>query len=721
MTARVPATAKILYGGDYNPEQWPRDVWEEDYAAFGKAAIDTVTLNVFAWSHLQPDEDTYDFSRLDAIVGRAVGAGAHVVLATATGALPPWLAHRYPEVNRTDFEGRRHVYGQRHNACPSSPVFRRMSAALADRIAERYTGTPGLVAWHVGNEYGGACYCENCAAGFRGWLRERYGTLERLNEAWNTMFWSHLFSDWEQIVPPSALSEHWRGPDHTAFQGITLDYLRFMSDAMLRNFRDEKAAIRRHDADTPVTTNFMGMFRPIDYHRWAADLDFASWDNYPPGPREHARMALAHDLMRGLKDGAPFWVMEQTPTITASRGVNPVKRPGVLRLWSWQAVAHGADAVLYFQLRQSRGACEKYHGAVLDHGGRTDTRAFREVAELGREFGELGGAVLGARTPARVALLFDWDSWWAAEITDGLNRHVKYPAVVLAYYRALWRAGAQIDVVPQSSDLSGYDVVVAPLLHLLKGDVAERLGAVVARGGTALATFWSGRVDEDDNAYLMDVPGPLAGLFGIRVEETDSGEPGAVNPVTLRMPGAAATPGQLATGAATAGAAAGFPGADRGTDLAEGDTVVDGTLVFEVIVPDGAETAGTYGADFYAGAPAVTRHRPDGVTGGEAWYVGTALDDDGVGWVVRRVLERHDLVGPYAAWPDVELAIRERDGERWSFVLNHGTRDVEVPAHTSGTDLLTGRHVVRGEALVLAPTEVLILRENEDRGTDPGT
>ncbi|GAB3175405.1 hypothetical protein GCM10027059_49020 [Myceligenerans halotolerans] len=729
MTARVPATTKILYGGDYNPEQWPRDVWEEDYAAFGKAAIDTVTLNVFAWSHLQPEEDTYDFSRLDAIVERAVGAGATIVLATATGALPPWLAQRHPEVNRTDFEGRRHVYGQRHNACPSSPVFRRLSEALADRIAERYTGTPGLVAWHVGNEYGGACYCENCAAGFRGWLRERYGTLDRLNAAWNTMFWSHLFSDWEQIVPPSALSEHWRGPDHTAFQGITLDYLRFMSDAMLRNFRDEKAAIRRHDPDTPVTTNFMGMFRPIDYHRWAADLDFASWDNYPPGPREHARMAFAHDLMRGLKGGAPFWVMEQTPTITASRDVNPVKRPGVLRLWSWQAVAHGADAVLYFQLRQSRGACEKYHGAVLDHAGRTDTRAFREVAELGREFRELGGAVLGARTPARVALLFDWDSWWAAEITDGLNRHVKYPAVVLAYHRALWRAGAQLDVVPQTADLTGYDVVVAPLLHLLKGDVAERLEAVVACGGTVLATFWSGRVDEDDNAFLMDVPGPLAGLFGLRVDETDSGEPGAVNPVTLRLPpdggppGESGPPGQPGPSPAASDTGGSGDGTGSSPDRADaggrGDVVVDGTLVFELIVADGAEPVGTYGADFYAGTPAVTRHRPDGV-GGEAWYVGTALDDDGVGWVVRRALERHGLVGPYASWPDVELTVRERDGERWSFVLNHGTGEVEVPAHASGTDLLTGRQVVRGETLLLAPNEVVLLRESEEGDADGG-
>ncbi|MEU4387167.1 beta-galactosidase [Promicromonospora sp. NPDC023805] len=677
--------SKILYGGDYNPEQWPRDVWEEDYAAFDLATIDTVTLNVFSWATVQPDEDTYDFAQLDEIVARAVEGGRGIVLATSTGALPPWLAHRHPEVERTDFQGRRHVYGQRHNACPSSPVYRCLSAELAGRIAQRYAGTPGLVAWHVGNEYGGfdgGCWCDLCAAGFRDWLRERYGLLERLNEAWNAAFWSHTFTDWEQIVPPNMLSEHWRGQDHTAFQGITLDYRRFMSDAMLRNYRDEKARIREHDAATPVTTNFMGMFRHIDYHRWAEDLDFASWDNYPPGPRDHARMALAHDLMRGLKDGAPFWVMEQTPTVTASRDVNPVKRPGVLRLWSWQAVAHGADAVLYFQMRQSRGASEKYHGAVLDHAGRTDTRSFREIAGLGAEFSALGDAVLGARTPARVALLFDWDSWWTAEMTDGLNRHVKYPAVVVAYYRALWSAGAQVDVVPVTADLSRYDVVVAPLLHMLKDDAAERLEAVVERGGSLLTTFWSGRADEDANAYLMDAPGPLGRVLGVRVEETDSAEPGVANPVTLQDP-----------------------------DQRDG-LVSDATLVFELLVPDGADVVGTYGAEFYAGTPAVTRNRPGGPDGGEAWYVATGLDDAGVEWVVRRVLDRHGLVGPYADTPDVELAVRSKDGVRFAFVLSHAAEPVEVAAHASGVDLLTGRTVRRGENLVLNPTDVLLLRED---------
>ncbi|SEE25419.1 beta-galactosidase [Ruania alba] len=679
----APRTSKVLYGGDYNPEQWPAEVWDADYAAFELARIDTLTLGVFTWSLLQPDEETYDFTALDAAVQRAVAEDRQIVLATATGAMPPWLGKNYPDANRTDFEGRRHVYGQRHNHCPSSPAFRRLATALADRIAERYAGTPGLVAWHVGNEYGGpdgSCYCENCAAGYREWLAERYGSLEALNEAWNTTFWSHRYTAWDQIEVPSALSEHWRGPNHTAFQGHTLDFRRFMSEALLRNFRDEKERIRAHDSGTPVTTNFMGTFRPIDYHRWSEHLDFATWDNYPPGRDKHVRMAFTHDLMRGLKDGEPFWVMEQTPTITASRDVNPVKRPGVLGLWSWQGIAHGADAMLYFQMRAARGACEKYHGAVLDHAGRTDSRPFREVARLGEELEQLGDAVIGARTPAKVALIVDWDNWWATEITDGFNRHVSYLATVLGYYDAVWQAGAQADVVPMTADLTGYDVVLAPQLHLLKGDIAERLHAVAERGGTVLTSFWAGRVDESTNAYLMDAPGPLAPTFGIRVEEIDSAEPGETNPVTM--------------------------------DLEAGPVDSDASLVMELIVPTGAETIGTYGADFYAGTPAVTRNT---VGKGHAWYIGAGLEATGLRAVLLQVFGRHGLVGPYADVVDLEHAVRERQTggrtERVHFLLHHGDREVQVPAHVDATDLLTGAAVRAGEPLTLDPTDVLVLLE----------
>ena len=434
-----PKLSKIAYGGDYAPEQWPTKIWDADYAAFDQAHIDTLTVGVFMWSLLQPNAQTYNLAPLEEILDRAHAEGRQICLGTATAALPPWLGTEHPEVNRTDFQGRVHGYGQRHNACHSSKIYRQYAAALAGKIAERFGDHPALIAWHVNNEYGGfdgGCWCELCAAEFRLWLQKRYGSLKAVNAAWNTTFWSHHYTDWEQIVPPNMLTEHWRDRNHTAFHGITLDYRRFTTDNMLRTYREEKAAIRAH-SDRPVTTNFMGMFVHLDYHRWADDLDFASWDNYPPDQDSASRMALANDLMRGLKAGQSFWLMEQTPSITASREVNPVKRPGMMRLWSWQAIAHGADATLFFQMRQSRGACEKYHGAVLGHGGRTDTRTFREVEQLGADLEAAGSTLVGARTPARTALLFDWDSWWSLEIADALNRHVSYSDVMTDWYHAL--------------------------------------------------------------------------------------------------------------------------------------------------------------------------------------------------------------------------------------------------------------------------------------------
>lgn len=674
----LPVTPSTPFGGDYNPEQWPEHVWKDDYRLFDAARIDTLTLGVFVWAKTQPAEHTYDFTVLDRAVDEAEAQGRRICLATGTGAHPAWLARAHPDVTRTDFEGRKHRFGQRHNSCPSSPAFRRLSAELAGRVAERYAGRSSVIAWHIGNEYGGACYCDLCAAGFRDWLRARYGTLAALNSAWYTDFWSHTFYDWDEIEPPSALTEHWRGPDHTAFQGITLDYLRFMSDAMLANFRDEKAAIRRFSPDLPVTTNFMGMYRPIDYHRWAEHLDFASWDNYPPENTTPAWMGLSHDLMRGLKDGQPFWLMEQAPTTTACRDVNPVKRPGVMRLWSWQAIAHGADAILYFQMRASRGASEKLFGAVINHAGRDDTRVFREVAALGAELEDFGAVALGARTPAKVALLFDWDSWWTLEISDGPNRHVRYPQVVLSYYRALWEAGVDVDVVPVTAALDGYDVVVAPALHMVKGDLAERLEAVARRGGSVLASYLSGRVDESDNAFLADVPGPLAPLMGIRIDEWDAREPDFTNPVLI----------------------------GSGPDAVESAA----RLVFELVIPQGAEVIGSYQADFYAGTPAVTRNS---YGAGHGWYVAAGLDQAGVDRVVRQVLDTAGVATRHPGLPQLETAARVApDGTRLLFLLNHGDQPVTAPAGVGGTDLLTGDTFAAGEPITLDGHGVRVLREH---------
>lgn len=328
---------KMLYGGDYNPEQWPEDTWEEDMRLLKLAHIDTVTLNVFSWASLQPDENTYCFEKLDKIMELVKKHGMKVCLATSTGAHPAWMARKYPDILRTEFSGMRRKFGGRHNSCPNSPTYRKYSVRLASKLAERYKNYDNIVAWHISNEYGGECYCENCEKAFRVWLKDRYQTIDELNRAWNTAFWGHTMYDWDDAVLPNMLSEHFAF-ERTTFQGISLDY-----------------------------------------QKWAKELDFVSWDNYPANEDSIASIALRHDLMRGIKQGKPFALMEQTPGVTNWLPYNALKRPGVMRLWSYQAVAHGADTVMFFQMKRSIGACEKYHGAVIDHVGNENTRVFRRT------------------------------------------------------------------------------------------------------------------------------------------------------------------------------------------------------------------------------------------------------------------------------------------------------------------------------------------------------
>ena len=657
----------IHYGGDYNPEQWPKHVWDADAGLFDQAAVTTVSIGIFAWSLLQPGPDSYDFTVLDEILDHLDAHGTRYLIATGTAAVPPWLATAHPDVCRTDFEGRVHRYGQRHNACPSSPAYRELSARLAGRLAERYRDRPGLVAWHVNNEYGGQCYCGLCEQGFRTWLKQRYGTLAALNHAWWTRFWGHVYTDWDQIQAPSMLTEHWKGPRYTAFNATTLDYKRFQTDAICGNFVDEKQAIRRH-SDAPCTTNLMGAYEPLDYFTFAPHLDFVSWDSYPQYDDDRAMNALMHDLMRGLKGGQPFWLMEQTPSSTSSRDTSPMRRPGELSFYSYQAVAHGADAVMYFQMRASRGACEKWHGAVIWHGGRGDTRHFREVAELGHELSGLG-ELAGARTPARVALVFDWHAWWAQQLSDGPNRHVDYKAVMASWHAAFRRRGIDVDVVASDSSFDGYDVVAAPLLYLVRDGVAEALTAAAHRGASVWTGFLSGRVDSSDLAFLDVWPGPLKDLCGIRIDETDGRVPDWSNGVVV-----------------------------------DGRTY-DARLVFDIVATEGAEVVGTYAADWYAGLPALTRHQ---VGAGEGWYLATVGDDDLLDLVVDRLASRHGLGSPLAV-AGVEVSTRRRDDVTWRFVACWD-EPREITVDRACRELRRGVDLAAGDILRLAPYQVAVLR-----------
>ena len=677
-----PKLPKIWYGGDYNPDQWPREIWDEDMRLFRLAYVDVATLPVFSWALLQPEEERYNFAFLDEILELMAKNGIYACLATSTAAHPAWMARRYPDVLRVDFHGRKRRFGARHNSCPNSPTYRYYSAKLAGKLAERYKDHPTLLVWHVSNEYGGYCYCDNCAKAFRVWLQKRYGSLDVVNERWNTRFWGHTFYDWEEIVPPNILSEHLSEFDQTrtAFQGISLDYNRFQSDSLLECYLGEYRAIKEHTPDVWVTTNFMGTYKPLDYFKWAKYLDVVSWDNYPSNRTDAASIAFRHDLMRGLKGGQPFMLMEQTPNQQNWQPHNALKRPGVLRLWSYQAVAHGADTVMYFQLRQSRGACEKFHGALISHAGHERTRVFRECQELGRELNELGDAIIDATIEAKIAILFDWENWWALEYSSGPSVDLKYVPQVEAYYAACWGQKLAVDIVHPEMDLSRYDVVIAPVLYMLRPGFAEKIQAFVERGGSFLTTFMSGIVDENDLVVLGGYPGELRELLGIWVEETDALFPQMRNEVVVESP----PPGLEAL-------------ADR----------YEARLICDVVHAEGAEVVGRFGADFYAGAPALTRRR---LGRGWAWYVATAPEPLLIQRLVAHLAESHGIQ-PVAHAPEgVEVTRRVKGGVGYTFFLNHNEVAVEVDVGERPRLELLGK-VERSGKVVLPPRGVMIFKD----------
>ncbi|MEK4978686.1 beta-galactosidase [Bacillus sp. FSL K6-6540] len=660
---------KILYGGDYNPEQWARGVWEEDMRLFKLAGIDIATVNVFSWARNQPDEETYRFEWLDDVLDMLHANGVRACLGTGTAAHPAWMARAYPDVLTVDSQGRKKKYGRRHNSCPNSPTFRLYSERMARKLAERYKDHPALLLWHVNNEMGWRCYCDNCEQAFRVWLRERYETLDALNNAWYTSFWGHTFYDWEEIVLPSQQSEHFSafGHEATAFPAMSIDYDRFNSDSFLACYQLERDAIKAVIPDAVVTTNFQsnGTYKPLDYFKWAKEMDVVALDSYPESGTPMSQIAMRHDLMRGLKQGKPFLLMEQSPSQLNWREVNPLKRPGVMRLWSYQAVARGAEAVMFFQLRRSAGAFEKFHGAVIDHAGHEHTRVFQECAELGQELQRLGDALIGARTASKVAIVFDWDNWWALEHSSGPTTRLKYLQQIQRYYDAFYSLNVQVDMIGTETRLDEYALVVAPVLYMVKPGFAEKLETYAASGGTFVTTFFSGIVQETDLVTLGGYPGELRKLLGIWVEEIDPLFPGQSN--FLVMQGKTSLPA----------------------------VTYSCSLICERLHTEGAETVAVYGADFYAGMPAITRNT---FGKGEAWYISSDPEERFLIDLFSELTTRNNIVPVAATPPGVEASARVKDGKRYLFLLNHNDQPAKVNVGKAPLRELLGGSDVSGEA-----------------------
>ncbi|CAM4497451.1 beta-galactosidase [Paenibacillus xylanexedens] len=651
---------KMFYGGDYNPEQWDHETHLEDLRMFQLAGIDIATINVFSWALIQPDEVTYRFEELDQLINRLYENGVYICLATSTAAHPAWMAKKYPDVLRVDADGRKRKFGGRHNSCPNSPTYRKYAEKIADKLAERYKDHPAVLVWHISNEYGGECYCDNCEKAFRVYLKERYQTLEQVNKAWNTNFWGHTFYDWDEIVLPSNLSEHW-GNSNSTFQGISLDYSRFNSDSMLDCYLLEYDAIKKHIPDSVVTTNLMGFFKQLDYFKWAKYLDIVSWDSYPGLATPVSFTAMAHDLMRGLKDGQPFMLMEQTPSQQNWQPYNSLKRPGVMRLWSYQSVAHGADTIMFFQLRRSIGACEKYHGAVIEHAGHENTRVFREVAELGKELQILGDTTLDASVESKVAIVFDWDNWWAIEKSSGPTVALNYVDQIHKYYAAFFRRNIQVDIISVDTDMSKYDIVLAPVLYMVKPGFAAKLEKYVEAGGTFLTTFFSGIVNENDLVTTGGYPGELRKLLGIWVEEIDALLPEQKNRIVLKE-----TYGDL-----------------------EGEYGCG--MLCDLLHSEGAEVIAEYGDDFYKGMPVVTRNT---FGQGEAWYVASDPDERFLDGLLGQLAAAKNVESLLVTPEGVEVSARTKDGRPYLFVMNHNatTQSYDLGT-TKAHDLLTNREL----------------------------
>ncbi|MCM4080245.1 beta-galactosidase [Paractinoplanes hotanensis] len=640
---------RLEYGADYNPEQWPREVWDDDVRAMREAGVTIVSLGIFSWARLETAEGEYDFGWLDEAINLLHANGIAVDLATATASPPPWLTTRHPEILPVDKQGNTIWPGGRQQWRPTSPIFRSYALRLVRELASRYGNHPAVVAWHVSNELG--ChnvydFSDDAAAAFRTWLRARYASIDELNEAWGTAFWSQWYTDFEQILPPRQAATH---PNPTQ----QLDFKRFSSDALKDYLIAERDLLREITPDIPVTTNFMvmGETRGMDYADWAAEVDFISNDHYRlPGEQTLDELSFSANLTGNLAGGRPWFLMEHSTSAVNWQPINQAKKPGELERDSLTHVAHGADAVCFFQWRQSRAGAEKYHSAMYPHAG-TDSQLFRDVVALGGTLRSLADLAGTPRTPAKAAILFDWTSWWAVEQDSHPTEQLRYRQEALDWYTAFLDLGVRADVVPVEADLGGYDVVVAPILHVTPAPLAARLGAFAGNGGHLITTYFSGIVDGNDHVWLGGYPGALRDLLGIRIEEF----------------------GPLLDG-----------------ETAELDNGLTGTLWTDRIdlATDDTAVLASYKTGDQAGRPAITRRE---VGDGSAAYVSTRLGPDGLALVLGDLLARAGVTSelPAELRGKVELAVR---GET-RFVINRTDDPVDITALGGSGRTLTARGV----------------------------
>lgn len=668
----------FYHGGDYNPDQWLKypKILDDDIRLMKLSHCNVMTLGIFSWVTLEPEEGVFNFGWLDDIVDKLYKNGIYFILATPSGARPAWMSFKYPEVLRVNSDRVRNLHGERHNHCYTSPIYREKVKIINTKLAERYSNHPGLLAWHVSNEYGGECHCELCQNAFRNWLKGKYGTLENLNDTWWTSFWSHTYTDWSQIESPSPHGE-------TSIHGLNLDWKRFVTDQTIDFFKHEIEPLKKANPDIPVTTNFIGT--GLNFYKFAKEVDVVSWDNYPtwhisPDNTDVAScVSMIHDICRSFKGGKPFMMMESTPSVTNWQPVSKLKRPGMHLLSSIQAVAHGSDTVQYFQWRKSRGSYEKLHGAVVDHCGHENTRVFKDVTEVGNTLKKLD-EVIGTTVHPEAAIIFDLENMWAINDAKGpRNCGMKYLETVIMQYKSFWKKGVPLDVIDMDSDFSKYKLLIAPMLYMVRPNVAERIESFVKNGSTLVSTYWSGIVNENDLCFLGGFPGPLRNVLGIWSEEIDA-----------------------------------LYDYDSNTIVFKDDNPLQIKGKFEVhelcdlIHTEGSQVLAVYGQDFYKGRPALT---VNSFGKGKAYYIAARTKEDFNDEFYGKLIDTLNIKRAIDAdLPYGVTAQMRTDGKnKFIFLLNFIESEKKIEINDLNCiDLLTGEKI--NNEITLSPYGIKILK-----------
>ncbi len=667
----TPKFPEFLHGGDYNPDQWldSPEILKADIRLMKEANVNCVSLGIFSWSALEPEEGKFTFEWMDEVINNLYENGIYTILATPSGARPVWMSQKYPEVLRVRNDNHRNLHGERHNHCYTSPIYREKVRIINTHLATRYANHPGVIMWHLSNEYLGECYCPLCRQAFRDWLKEKYKTIENLNRAYWAGFWGQKYNDFSQIDPPMIGGQY-------CLQGLAIDFKRFTTYQTADFIRNEIAPLKEVNPNIPVTTNFMLYHTQLNYYEIAKELDVISWDSYPfyqmrGDDSSTARyIAFWHDAMRGLK-GNNFMLMESTPSVTNWQPVGKLKRPKVHMLSSMQAVAHGSDTVQYFQWRKGRGGKEKYHGAVVDHYGESNTRVFNDVKDVGQLLKDVG-EVYSSTVKSEVAFIFDVESFWGVETMGAVAHNRRHVDFIMENYKHFWDMGVNVDVVSQLQDISSYKVVVAPYAYMIRKGFSDRVKEFVANGGIFITSYLSGYVNEDDLCFLGGFPGELKDVLGIWSEEIDA-----------------------------------LYNEDKNY-IKSGDKVYETKYFCDLMHLTTAKSLASYTEDFYQGRPAVT---VNDYQKGKAYYLGTyacteyfkdfyekIVDDNAVKKSLNTKL-------PYGVTAHSRI---DEKGTEFIFLENYTTSDKTVKLDKAYTNVATNE--IYENEIVLKEYDVIVIK-----------